>query len=448
MVDTAERGRATEKRHAAAKHRQRGRGKRDEALEQGRKVESAHSQAKHKARWRMRERDRLASDDDEIARWRKAYFRNVRPDLDPQSAPSKVLEFLGLDNDPYARDERSFDYRNEAWNESVDRGSPDVSWMLPELSDEAVTDVGSAIERGLGNYSPNMMRMTPWLEAGTRVPTMQRISQDERVLAQLSPEDRAAVEAMHPDDADDALHQAMPDWQPKRNPFPTSMMGTREREGDSRIGWMPWVIDQFNYSPYATGDIASFFGPETPDTVRRDVDAYKGGSSSLDRTVADAMGIDPDVMGPPTHNPVVDPVEWGSAAIVMGVPGIIGAGYRGGKKAVGIGTKAASAVRQRFARNRAGTTTHAATGIDTPLPEWPRAKPRKPLGKDDTGPYLTQAAGGSVRGDINRAFARHQPPPPSSGAGGALAAMGLGGAVAAPIALRGLEERRKKRRKN
>jgi hypothetical protein len=208
----------------------------------------------------------------------------------------------------------------------------------------------------------------------------QRPSQDERVLAQLSPEDRQAVAGMDPDQADAALKDMFPDWSPKINPFPTSMMGTREREGDARIGWMPWAIDNFNYSPFATEDIAAFFGPDSPETVRRDIDAWKGGSSSLDRTVTEAVGGSSKDLGPPTQNPFVDPVEYGALGITMGVPGILGSAVRGGRRAAGIGRKALD----RFK---------------------PAKRPSRELSDVDDVTAPTVSAGQSVRDDLNKAFA-------------------------------------------
>lgn len=370
--------------------------------ERGRRVEKSHSQAKHKARWRKRERDRSVKDDDEIAAWRKDYYRNARPDIDPQSTASKVMEFVGLDDDPYARDARSYDYRQEAWNESLARGDPDLSFMLPELSDENVREVGGAIERTLGVFNPSI-----YTEGYTPA---QRPSTDERVLAQLTPEDRAAVAQMDPDQADAALKEMFPDWSPKMNPFPTSMMGTREREGDARIGGLPHFLDQFNYSPYLTEDIFSFLGPDSPETIRRDIDAWKGGSSSLDRTIEDAVGgsrhFNAESEQPHTQNPFVDPVEYGALGIALGVPGMIGSAVRGGKKAVGIGKKVVGAIKKPKPLPKPGMPPTRGTDID---PSWPKRKPRKPIGTDDDPGRYTNAAGGSVRSDIRRAIARNQP---------------------------------------
>ena len=436
--DYAERGRAAEKRHAAAKHRQRGLGKKDPVLERGREVERAASQAKHKPRWRQRERDRTPQDDDEYEAWRKNYFREVRPDIDPQSTMSKALEFAGLDNNPYARDARSYDYRNEGAREG------DVSFLVPELTDEGARDVGGFLERTLGYFNP-----TQFIEGSQPA---QRPSEDERVLAQLSPEDRKAVAGMDPDQADAALKGMFPDWSPKMNPFPTSMMGTREREGDANIGWMPHFIDQFNLSPYATEDIFSFFGPDAPESIRRDIDAYKGGSSSLDRTIVDAVGGDTGVLGPPTENPFVDPVEWGSLGAVLGVPGMVGKAARGGKKAVGIGNKVLGGLKKPKPLQRPSRTTTHATGADIPdldRAAWPvRGVPKRPVGVDDF-PGGKFATGGSVRNDINRAMrANRTAHQPNAGGAGALAAMGVGSAIAVPAGLAGLEAQRKRRKRD
>lgn len=435
-VDYAERGRATEKRHSAAKHRQRGLGKKDPVLERGKAVERAASQAKHKPRWRQREIDRTAKDDDEYEAWRKNYFREARPDLDPQSTTSRVLEFMGLDDNPYARDARSYDYRAEGAAEG------DPSFLIPELSDDNAREVGGALERTLGYFNP-----TIYMD-GYQSP--QRPSQDERVLAQLSPEDRKAVAGMDPDQADAALKDMFPDWSPKMHPFPTSMMGTREREGNADIGWMPHVLDQFNYSPWSTEDIFSFLSPSSPETIRRDIDAWKGGSSSLDRTIVDAVGGDEAALGPPTQNDFVDPIEWGSAGIALGVPGIIGSAARGGRKAVGIGKKVLGGMKKPKPMPKPPAKPPVyAPGSDVPDPTWPVRRMKKPTGVDQPpGRYAT--GGTSVRDAINKAMERNAATrrlAPAGGGGGALAAMAAGGAVAAPGAVAALEADRKRRKR-
>ena len=69
---------------------------------------------------------------------KKKYYRQ-HPDQDPQSSMSKVMEFLGLD-EPYVHDSRSMDYNQQAWDESVKDGSPDMRFSIPAYND-AVHDV-------------------------------------------------------------------------------------------------------------------------------------------------------------------------------------------------------------------------------------------------------------------------------------------------------------------
>lgn len=393
--------------------------KRDPVLEKGKRVERSHSQAKHNARWRMRDKDKTAQDDKRQAAWRKDYFRNVRPELDPQSTASKVLEFFGAD-DPYARNSGSYDYRQEQWDKSVAEGSPDPSWMLPALSDEAVTETGGAIERGLGYFNPGAL---------VGLPPIQRPSQDERVLSRLSPEDRAALKSMHPDDADKALLEVIPGWEPKRNPFPTSWMGTREREANAPAGAMAHFIDQWNLSPYSTEDILSLFGQDAPETVRADIDAYKGGSSSLDRTMADAMGVDPETLGPKGNSPAVDAVEYGSLAAILGVPGALvrtgRAAAKGGKKAVSAGKKVVQGLWRAEGRAKPAPFTPS----DAP-PAWPvPPRPWQPPGVD----RFANAGNGTVRSDISRAIAKNQKRAASKGAGTGALGLGLVGAGGAAM---------------
>lgn len=79
--------------------------------------------------------------EDELAKGKKDWYRR-HPDQDPQSTMSKVLEFVGLD-EPYRNDSGSYDYRKQAWDESVAAGNPDMSWFLPELSGAQKYDLGS-----------------------------------------------------------------------------------------------------------------------------------------------------------------------------------------------------------------------------------------------------------------------------------------------------------------
>lgn len=281
--------------------------------------------------------------EDELARRKKDYYRNKRPDLDPQSNVSWLLEQVGLD-EPYRNDSGSYDYRKKAWDESVAEGNPDVGWFLPELNDESVSEVGGFLERALGYWNP-----------AAYIPGMkpiQRPSQDERLLSQLSPEDRKLIESIDPNEADAVLLENFPNWEPKRNPFPSSWMGKKDREGNAAAGSMAHVLEQWDWvSPYSARDIASLATEQTPETFDRDVAAWKGGSSSLDRTIAGAAGVDEKAFGEPSKNPLVDPVEWGSLGISLGAPGMVASAGRGavkGAKALGNAGRAV----QKYAQGR------------------------------------------------------------------------------------------------
>lgn len=270
--------------------------------------------------------------DEDIAANKKRYYAK-HPETSPQSTWSRVLEFFGQD-EPFAPDRRSYDYRQKAWDESVADGNPDVSWMVPALNDEQVAA------------------------------------------------------------ADDFLGD-----------LPDAMKGTREREGDARIGWMPHVLDQFNYTPWDTAHIMSVLGPDSPESVQRDIDAWKGGSSSLDRMINEAVGVDPELTGDPTQNPLVDPIEWGSLGAAAGAPGML---WRGGKATVRgakAGAKGAKKVGGLISR-AARTVRKSVKPGDVPLKSLP--KPKWPTGTAMPSPYTEKAAGGSVRNDIARAMRQQQ----------------------------------------
>lgn len=382
--------------------------------------ERSHSRAKHKARWRRPESEQTTKDDDQQAAWRKDYYRGPRKDIDPQSNTSWLLEQAGLDQ-PYRDDAGSYDYRQKKWDQSVAEGNPDMSWMFPELSDEQTDELAGGLERTLGYLNPAMY-VPGWQ-------TAQRPSQDERILSQLSPEDRAALADMHPDDADKIVSEAVPGWSPKMNPFPTSWMGTRERDGDKRVGALPHFIDQWNYSPWSTEDILSFIGPDSPDTVRRDIDAWKGGSSYLDRKIGGMVGVESE--GPETTNPYVDPVEIGSLGAVLGVPGAIKRAAKGGAKAVSATTTALKKLRKK-PKPQPGTP-RGPFG-DEPAPQWPRpGMPKQPLTAATGTPRWRVSDRKGVRNDINRAM--------GLGPGAAL----VGGAGLGGAALYGIESHRQKK---
>lgn len=138
-------GRVSERRHTRFKHggspEQRAeRKRRNEIKRQGEASERANSQAKHKRQWGTATDQKNADDQ---GAWRKDYFRRVRPDLDPQSTMSGVMEFFGLDDKPYQTDASSFDYRQRRYDET---GDP--SWnpfFAPEILN---TPTGQVIQEG------------------------------------------------------------------------------------------------------------------------------------------------------------------------------------------------------------------------------------------------------------------------------------------------------------
>ena len=75
----------------------------------------------------------------ELAQRKKRYYREKRPDLDPQSTTSRVMEFFGAD-EPYREDSGSYDYRAK----KAEADPTDASWMIPLLSDEGADRLVSA----------------------------------------------------------------------------------------------------------------------------------------------------------------------------------------------------------------------------------------------------------------------------------------------------------------
>lgn len=89
---------------------------------------------------------------DSIADKKKAYY-DENPDQDPQSTTSKILEFLGLD-EPYYNDSRSYDYQQKKWDESVKKGSPDMSWFLPAITESGEQVLEGSMPSVYGNEDP------------------------------------------------------------------------------------------------------------------------------------------------------------------------------------------------------------------------------------------------------------------------------------------------------
>jgi len=85
---------------------------------------------------------------DPIQDKKKRYYRD-HPDQDPQSMTSKFLEFLGLDQ-PYRNDSRSYDYQQKKWDKSVADGSPDLSWFLPAMTDDATDVLNGSMQNNFG----------------------------------------------------------------------------------------------------------------------------------------------------------------------------------------------------------------------------------------------------------------------------------------------------------
>jgi len=118
-----------------------------------------------------------ADAEDQLAARKREWYRQ-HPEQANQSTISKVLEFFGQDN-PYANDSSSYDYRQQAWDDSQEAGNPDVGWMLPILTDEqtiaaddALGDLPDALkgtnERegepvgGFLAHSLDQVNYTPW----------------------------------------------------------------------------------------------------------------------------------------------------------------------------------------------------------------------------------------------------------------------------------------------
>lgn len=284
-----------------------------------------------------------AADDDAQAAWRRDYFRNVRPDLDPQSWTSKTLEFFGAD-EPYRNDSGSYDYRQKKWDQSVSDGNPDISWSLPVIPDDAVYSIAVGTERALGNWN---------------IPVM--------------------VGAVDP-------------IQEKMHPFPDSWMGKRERPGNAASGSLAHALQQWEWlSPYSATDILSAIGPDSPETVQRDIDAWKGGSSAIDRTIGGIAGVD---MGEKSTNPYVDPVEIGSLGAMFAVPA---SAARKAKQVERQARRAARKAPPPQAREvTASAQSRAPYDAPSPKPDQkpkPRAAPQEP---------------GDVRRDIEEAFRRRR----------------------------------------
>lgn len=303
--------------------------------------ERAHNRAKHNVGTWSRPKDMSDVQDDAQTAWRRDYFRNVRPDLDPQSTASKIMEFFGADT-PYAQNAQSYDYRQKAWDDSVKSGNPDMSWSLPGLTDEGAENAAIAAEKTLGTWNP-------------------------------------------------ALYAGATPLQSNLHPFPDSWMGKRNRSGNASAGAMAHAIQQWEWlSPYQAADLLSVIGPDNPETVQRDIDAWKGGASSVDRAIGGIVGAD---MGAASTNPYVDPVEIGSLAATFAVP--MGAAQKA-KRAEQAAQKAA---RRAGSSSRTELTASAnRTPHDAPTPK-PDQKPK---------PRATPQEPGDVRGDIEEAFRRRR----------------------------------------
>jgi hypothetical protein len=247
--------------------------------------------------------------EDELAKRKKNYYRNKRPDLDPQSTASRVLEMFGLD-EPYRNDSGSYDYRKKAWDESVAEGNPDMAWFGHPFRDQ---DVETAVDF-LGD-------------------------------------------------------------------LPDGWKGTREREGNKAVGALVQTLDSWNYTPWDTADILSTIGPDSPDTVRRDLYAFKGGPSSIDDAIGDAMQMpreenwDPEYDGS-TRQAVVEGNEWLGTLLPMGVVGVAKRTAQAGAR----GVKKVGGAVQRYAAHR--------KKLPAVTPQKPKAPP---VSDDDVRSTLERA---------------------------------------------------------
>lgn len=89
---------------------------------------------------------------DSIADKKREYYDD-HPEQDTQSTASKILERLGLD-EPYYNDSRSYDYQQKKWDESVKKGSPDMSWFLPAITESGEQVLEGSMPSVYGNEDP------------------------------------------------------------------------------------------------------------------------------------------------------------------------------------------------------------------------------------------------------------------------------------------------------
>lgn len=479
MVDYAERGRATEKRHSAAKHRQRGVGRKDPALEAGKRVERSHSDAKHKARFRLPEAERTAMDDDEYADWRKKYYREARPDLDPQSTTSKVLEFFGQDPDPYARDARSYDYRKEAFDDSVKQGNPDMSWFLPEMewTDDQTVDARYPIDtmsEEEANYTAQRLH-DRFVRDNGREPTesewgdivqrnfdpRSRAEKNAGAGMEFSPlaffgaEDEstaAAMSALRGTTYDDELEKAraiQQRYEMFENPLSWRNIGATGGQLAGAFGG-PVAATWRGAELGVKGARAALgLAPEATTALGRAVSTVASGAPAGATDFA-LMDFGAGEGGFENRLKNIDPSMAAAGAVAGGVTfpilGALGSKIAaGGRKAVGGAGRLAKRVLKRADATPRGWN-YTPTDVPPPPPARGSGGSRTPAKLPGVDGRPTKIAGGSVRGDINRAFRSRAAPPPRGGGAGmgvAAAATGAGatGAIGYDIATK------KKRRK-
>lgn len=96
---------------------------------------------------------------------RQYYGRRSKRHMDPRSETEKWLEWFGQSK-PFVEDAQNYDYRKQAWDESVAEGNPDMSWFLPELNDSTAKQFTGAVDYGI---SPQAARdAMEWAKAAPR----------------------------------------------------------------------------------------------------------------------------------------------------------------------------------------------------------------------------------------------------------------------------------------
>ena len=476
--DPLERGKAAEKRHSAAKHAQRGVGKRDRVLERGQEIERSHNRAKNNPRWRQASKDRTQFDDEEYAGWRKRYFRKVRPDLDPQSTTSRILEFFGAD-DPYVDDRRSYDYR--AQKAAADPTDPRNIASI--FSDDGLSDImavpsfvqgGKQVDNEATKYGlseEEAIASAQYDIASRRAAFIQEHGRepDEDEVAQI--ENDVATRYLDPRTRDEkmagmflgALSMPMAGFGEEAAAGAMSLLpggGTYDEElAKARAIQERAAMFEQGFTPrnIASGAMGlAGLGPILGATTGLGNVAVRGGRAALGLTpqatsllgrgaanvgagatgwtaweAADEFGAGQGGiegrLGNIASNELINSAISGGL-IFPAISGL-GLGVSEGAKAIGrgakkVGKKSVSAGKkavQALWKAEAKPKPLPYTPGDIPPPMWPTRKPGLAPGMD----RITNAGNGTVRSDINRAFRkRAKPVDPRAGIGAAMVPAG------------------------